>query len=41
MPQIGETVKAVEAAMRDARIDAVGDVHFVQIKCPLLTSERV
>jgi cyanuric acid amidohydrolase len=39
--QIGETVKAVEAAMRDAAIDAVSDVHFVQIKCPLLTSERV
>jgi cyanuric acid amidohydrolase len=28
-------------AMREARIDAVNDVHFVQIKCPLLTSERV
>ena len=39
--QIAETMKAVEAAMRGARIDAVGDVHFVQIKCPLLTSERV
>jgi cyanuric acid amidohydrolase len=39
--QIGETTKAVEAAMRDACIDAVTDVHFVQIKCPLLTSERV
>jgi len=39
--QISETAKAVEAAMRDARIDAVSDVHFVQIKCPLLTSERV
>ncbi len=39
--QIGETMKAVEMAMRDARIDAVSDVHFVQIKCPLLTSERV
>ena len=39
--QIEETTKAVEAAMRDARIDAVSDVHFVQIKCPLLTSERV
>jgi cyanuric acid amidohydrolase len=39
--QIGETTRAVEAAMRDANIDAVGDVHFVQIKCPLLTSERV
>ena len=39
--QIGETAKAVEAAMRDASIEAVSDVHFVQIKCPLLTSERV
>jgi cyanuric acid amidohydrolase len=39
--QIEETTKAVEAAMRDARIDGVSDVHFVQIKCPLLTSERV
>ena len=39
--QIEETAKAVEAAMRDAAIDAVSDVHFVQIKCPLLTSERV
>jgi hypothetical protein len=39
--QIEETTKAVEAAMRDARIDAVSDVHFVQIKCPLLTVERV
>ncbi len=39
--QIEETTKAVRAAMRDARIDAVSDVHFVQIKCPLLTSERV
>jgi cyanuric acid amidohydrolase len=39
--QIGETMNAVETAMRDARIDAISDVHFVQIKCPLLTSERV
>ena len=39
--QIGETMKAVAMAMRHARIDAVSDVHFVQIKCPLLTSERV
>jgi len=39
--QIGETMKAVGMAMRDARIDAVSDVHFVQIKCPLLTSDRV
>jgi cyanuric acid amidohydrolase len=39
--QIGETMRAVETAMRDARIDATSDVHFVQIKCPLLTSDRV
>jgi cyanuric acid amidohydrolase len=39
--QIEETVKAVHAAMRDAGIDDPHDVHFVQVKCPLLTSERV
>jgi cyanuric acid amidohydrolase len=38
--QITETAKAVKAAMEDAGI-AYPDVHFVQIKCPLLTSERV
>ena len=27
--------------MADAGIDDPRDVHFVQIKCPLLTSERV
>jgi cyanuric acid amidohydrolase len=39
--QIEETAKAVRLAMRDADIDDPDDVHFVQIKCPLLTSERV
>src|SRR4051794_15799773 len=39
--QIGETASAVRAAMADAGIDHPADVHFVQIKCPLLTSERV
>jgi cyanuric acid amidohydrolase len=39
--QIEETTRAVEAAMREASVEAVSDVHFVQIKCPLLTSERV
>ncbi len=39
--QIEETVKAVHSAMADAGIDDAADVHFVQIKCPLLTSERV
>lgn len=39
--QIIETAKAVKAAMADAGITDANDVHFVQIKCPLLTSERV
>jgi cyanuric acid amidohydrolase len=39
--QIQETAKAVAAAMADAAIADPQDVHFVQIKCPLLTSDRV
>jgi cyanuric acid amidohydrolase len=39
--QIEETASAVRAAMADAGIDDSRDVHFVQVKCPLLTSERV
>jgi cyanuric acid amidohydrolase len=39
--QIAETAKAVAAAMADAGIADPADVHFVQIKCPLLTSERI
>ncbi len=39
--QIEETAKAVTAAMTDAGIAENADVHFVQIKCPLLTSERI
>ena len=39
--QIAETAKAVKAAMADAGIADPADVHFVQIKCPLLTSDRV
>ncbi|HEY8370022.1 MAG TPA: ring-opening amidohydrolase, partial [Thermodesulfobacteriota bacterium] len=41
MPQVLEVARAVGEAMRDAGIDTPGDVHFVQIKCPLLTSERI
>lgn len=33
--------KAVRAAMDKAGITRPEDVHFVQIKCPLLTSERI
>jgi cyanuric acid amidohydrolase len=39
--QIQETANAVRAAMADAGIDDPQDVHFVQIKCPLLTSDRI
>ena len=39
--QIEETAKAVKIAMADAQIYEASDVHYVQIKCPLLTAERV
>lgn len=31
----------VRAAMRDAGLNDPADVHFVQIKCPLLTADRI
>jgi cyanuric acid amidohydrolase len=39
--QIDATAGAVAAAVKDAGIASPGDVHFVQIKCPLLTKERI
>ena len=39
--QIEETAAAVTVAMKDAGIVSPADVHFVQIKCPLLTKERI
>jgi cyanuric acid amidohydrolase len=39
--QVEETASAVLAAMREAAITDRDDVHYVQIKCPLLTAERV
>jgi len=38
---VAETAKAVREAMADAGIDDPADVHFVQIKVPLLTAERM
>jgi len=38
---IDETAQGVREAMRQAGIDDPADVHFVQIKCPLLTKERI
>ena len=40
-PQVEETAAAVTLAMKDAGIVSPSDVHFVQIKCPLLTKERI
>ncbi len=39
--QIDATAEAVAAAMADAGIATAADVHFVQVKCPLLTSAKV
>jgi cyanuric acid amidohydrolase len=39
--QIEETARAVHAAMADGGLDDPKDVHFVQIKCPLLTADRI
>jgi cyanuric acid amidohydrolase len=39
-PQAVATAQAVKAAMADAAIDDPNDVHFVQVKCPLLTARR-
>ncbi|ARU06224.1 cyanuric acid amidohydrolase [Comamonas serinivorans] len=39
--QIDETAAAVQQAMRDAGIASPEDLHFVQVKCPLLTADRI
>ncbi len=41
MVQVKEVARGVKEAMKDAGIDDPEDVHFVQIKCPLLTSGRI
>jgi cyanuric acid amidohydrolase len=41
MAQVNATAEAVQAAMCDAGIYNAADVHFVQVKCPLLTSSKV
>jgi cyanuric acid amidohydrolase len=38
MAQVHATAEAVRAAIAAAAID---DIHYVQVKCPLLTSERI
>jgi cyanuric acid amidohydrolase len=39
--QIIGTAEAVAAAMQQAGIDSPDDVHYVQVKCPLLTRQRI
>jgi len=39
--QVEATAAAVRAAMAEAGIADPADVHYVQIKCPLLTRERI
>src|SRR5579872_2595292 len=39
--QIDSVAAGVRAAMDEAGVDRPDDVHFVQIKCPLLTLERI
>lgn len=41
LAQVRATAEAVAAAMRDAGITDPADVHFVQIKCPLLTADKI
>lgn len=39
--QVFLVAEAVREAMKDAMIESVEDVHYVQVKCPLLTSQRI
>ena len=41
MPQVEATATAVREAVRQAAIADNSDVHWVQVKCPLLTKERI
>ena len=41
LAQIEATAAAVARAMADAGIRSPADVHYVQVKCPLLTRERI
>jgi cyanuric acid amidohydrolase len=41
MGQVEQVAAGVQSALQDAGIADVADVHFVQIKCPLLTAQRI
>jgi len=41
LAQLDVVASGVRAAMADAQITDPADVHFVQVKCPLLTAQRI
>jgi cyanuric acid amidohydrolase len=41
LAEVDQVAYGVRAAMHDAGIANPADVHYVQIKCPLLTAERI
>ena len=41
LAQVDAVTAGVRAAMADAHITDPADVHYVQIKCPLLTAQRI
>ncbi len=41
LPQVLATAQAVRFAMAEAAITDPAQIHYVQVKCPLLTSERI
>jgi len=41
LAQVEAVVAAVRAAVEEAGIESAADVHFVQIKCPLLTTDAI
>ncbi len=41
LAEVDIVADAVRAAMHDANIDKPNNVHFVQVKCPLLTAHRI
>ena len=41
LSQVDSVARGVRDAIRNAQIDDPADVHFVQVKCPLLTLARV
>ena len=41
MAQVRATADLVRELMAEAQIESAADLHFVQVKCPLLTGERM